>query len=126
MPAELVLIVHFLWALWMVSGVAVAAAGFVWPRVWGWRVFRTLHVIGLAGTASVPLWSREGLCPLTLLEWELGNGDNGSPRSFIIRMMSDILYIDVSPITLSIVTALAAVFTLVVFFVRPPWRFAGR
>ncbi|GAB4316105.1 MAG: hypothetical protein Kow0074_03990 [Candidatus Zixiibacteriota bacterium] len=110
----------------MVSGVAIAAGGFVWPRVWGWRVFRTLHLIGLMGTASVPLWSREGLCPLTLLEWELGNAAGGAPRSFIIRLLSEILYVDVSPVTLSIVTGLGAVFTLVMYWARPPWRIHAR
>lgn len=126
MTTDLVLVVHFLWFLWMVSGVVVAVAGFVWPRVWGWRVFRSLHVVGLIGTASVPLWAERGLCPLTLLEWELADRGSGGPDSFIIRMMSDILYVDISPTTLSIATAFAALITIVVFVMRPPWRYRRR
>ncbi len=126
MTTDVVLVVHFLWLLWMISGVLVAVAGFVWRRVWGWHVFRTLHVIGLLGTASVPLWAERGLCPLTLLEWELADGGSGAAESFIIRMMSDILYVDISPTTLSIATAFAALITIVVYVARSPWRYRRR
>jgi hypothetical protein len=129
LSAQVVLVIHFVWAVWMVSGVLVALAGFIWRRVWGWRVFRTLHMIGLAGTATVPLWAQSGICPLTILEWRLeqnGSGTADAPRSFIINLLSDILYLDISPITLSIVTALAALITIVMFVARPPWRFKAK
>jgi hypothetical protein len=123
--ADLFLAIHFLWALWMVTGVALALAGFRWPRLWGWRTFRIAHLIGLLGTATVPVWAN-GVCPLTTWEWGLrataGLGSPARAEPFITHWMREILFIDVSPVALSVIAALGATATLAIFVWHPPWR----
>jgi len=109
----------------MIAGALLALAGFRWPRLWGWRVFRISHLIGLAGTATTPFWAN-GLCPLTEWEWQLRADTAGQippDESFIIHWMSEVLFVDVDPLTLSLITGAVALTTLVIFILRPPWRY---
>jgi hypothetical protein len=125
LTANLILIAHFTWAIWMVSGAVLAVLGFRWRRFWGWRVFRITHLIGLVLTATTPFWA-DGICPLTRWEWQLRSTSGQaveSGESFIIHWMSEILFIDVDPFILSLVTGVVALTTLVIFILRPPWRF---
>lgn len=121
--ANLILIAHFTWAVWMIAGVVLAVAGFRWRRLWQWRVFRFAHLTGLVGTATVPFWA-EGICPLTTWEWTLRppTGRLGGDDSFIIHWVRETLFLDVDPLILSLVTGAAALATLVIFIFRPPWR----
>ncbi len=121
--ANLLLIIHFAWAAWMISGVVLAVLGFRWPRLWEWRTFRIAHLIGLVATATTPFWPG-GLCPLTIWEWQLRHGQGDSPQihSFIIHWLSKLLYWDVDPLLLSILSAFGAVVTVVIFYLRPPWK----
>ena len=123
---EAVLVVHFLWAVWMILGVVLAVAGYRWHRLWRWRVFRITHLLGLLGTATVPVWGA-GLCPLTSLEWRLRTGGHeaeaiASQESFVIRILEDVLYLEVDPLILSLVTAAGAIVTVVICILHPPWR----
>jgi len=121
---DLVLAVHFAWTAWMISGVILALAGFVWPRVWRWRVFRILHLAGIAATATVPMWAG-GVCPLT--RWEADAlGNSAAPEPFLIPWMRRALYWDVSPVVLSLLVAVGAAITLAVFIAHPPKRGAAR
>jgi len=123
---DIVLFAHFLWAAWMVIGVGLAVAGFRWPRLWRWRVFRITHLLGLLGTATVPLWG-EGICPLTRWEGRLRTaespqGSASAPESFLLRLLTEVLYLDVDPLVLSLITAAGALVTVSIFVFRPPWR----
>jgi len=118
---QFILAIHLAWAIWMICGVVLAVAGLRWRRFLRWRVFRTLHLIGLLFTATVPLWA-SGVCPLT--RWEDAfsrSAGSGAPEPFLARLMADILYVDIEPTILSVVTAFGALVTLVIFIVRPPW-----
>jgi hypothetical protein len=122
--ADAILVTHFAWAAWMVSGFVLAVLGFKWIRLWRWRVFRISHLIGLAATATTPFWAG-GICPMTEWEWYLGTAErSGSApsESFIIHWINEILYLDVDPLTLSLVTGAVALTTLIIFILRPPWR----
>jgi hypothetical protein len=121
--ANLLLVIHFAWVAWMISGIIIAIFGFRWPRLWEWRIFRIAHLIGLVGTASTPLWPG-GLCPLTIWEWQLrdSGGDIIKRQSFIIHWLHEMLYWDVDPIILSMISAIGAVLTVVIFILRPPWK----
>lgn len=121
--ANVILIVHFTWAAWMVSGIVLALLGFHWPRLWEWRVFRTAHLIGLIATASTPFWPG-GTCPLTIWEWQLRNAGTtaAEPQSFIIHWLDKLLFWNVDPIILSLISAAGALATIVIFIMRPPWR----
>ena len=123
---DTVVLAHFLWATWMVLGVGLAIAGFRWPRLWRWRVFRLTHLVGLLGTATVPIWGK-GICPLTRWEGRLrgsesGLGSDAVPDSFLIRLLNDVLYLDVDPLILSLITAAGALLTVLIFVFHPPWR----
>jgi hypothetical protein len=121
--ADTIFLVHFAWAVWMVVGIALSFAGFFYPRVWDWRAFRIAHLVGILFTASTPLWG-EGFCPLTEWEWQLRQAlgtAQDQPRSFILRLLHDLLYWDVDPLVLSLVTGAAALATVVIFILRPPW-----
>ena len=117
--ATAILLVHLAWAVWMVSGVALAVAGFRWATLWRWRVFRIAHLIGLLLTATVPIWNRS-TCPLTEWEWALAPSGAGDMEPFLARAIRAVLYIDLSPMVLSVITILGAVLTLVIFIQHPP------
>ena len=90
--ADLVLVVHFAYVLFVVGGLLAIwigyALGWCWVRNW-W--FRVLH---LAAIALVALEALIGvLCPLTLLEDWLRPG-NEAGASFIQRWVSALLYYD--------------------------------
>ncbi len=121
--ANVILIVHFAWAAWMISGVVLALLGFRWPRLWKWKVFRTAHLIGLVATATTPFWPGN-TCPLTIWEWKLRGDGTGiaEPHSFIIHWLDKLLFWNVDPLILSLVSALGALATVVIFITRSPWK----
>jgi len=119
--ANFILVVHFIWAVWMISGIALAFLGFRWPHLWEWKTFRTAHLIGLVATATTPFWPG-GTCPLTIWEWKLRGGGTAEPHSFIIHWLDKLLFWDVDPLILSLISALGALATVAIYFLRPPWR----
>lgn len=119
------LIVHMLWTAWMALGVILAIAAYWKPGLWRMPVFRTTHLIGLLATASVPIWSG-GVCPVTNWEWAADHHDLGAPEPFLVRLIRGVLYLDVPPWVLSIVTAVCALFCVVVYFKHPPWQRPSR
>lgn len=118
---QVLLVVHLLWAAWMVTGVVLSVLGLRFRRLLRFGVMRTAHLAGLLATATVPLWNR-GICPLTEWEWLVGGDPAVDRSSFVIRLLSSILYLDVSPTVLTVLTALGAVLTFVVYVWYPPWK----
>jgi hypothetical protein len=89
--ADCVLVVHLLFVLFVVGGMAAiwggAAAGWRWIRG---RPFRVAH---LAATTFVAAESLLGvMCPLTV--WEDALRGAPAPRSFMARWLHRILYYD--------------------------------
>jgi hypothetical protein len=121
--ANILLVIHFAWALWMVSGVLIALLGFLWSRLWTWRRFRIAHLIGLVLTATTPLWPG-GTCPLTIWEWQLRAAGSPvtQPESFIIHWIREVLFWDVDPAILTMISATGAAAAAILFFFRPPWK----
>ncbi len=117
---DIILFVHLAWATTMVAGFVLAVLGIFWPRLRGFVVFRTAHVIGIMLTASVPLWS--GLCPLTIWEYSLRGDRPDASRSFLADLASDILYVNVPIWVITLVTTVVAVSTVILYIVYPPWR----
>lgn len=101
--------------------------GFRFRVLWRFRIWRTAHLIGLLATATVPLWNR-GICPLTEWEWRQEAAARGfwGGESFIVGLLHDLLYLDVSPMVLSVATALGAAVTLWIYLSHPPWKIPVR
>ena len=79
-------------------------------------------------TATTPFWA-DGICPLTSWEWEfrLASGQLAEEsESFIIHWINEVLFIDVDPLLLSLVTGVVALITLIIFILRPPWRYCSK
>ena len=127
LTANFILVIHFAWVVWMIAGILLAVLGFRWPRLWGWRIFRIAHLVGLIGTATVPFWAG-GICPLTTLDWQMRSPDpaSGEPQPFLVYWLDRLLYWDVDPLVLSLAIAAGALLTVIVFILHPPWRYRGK
>ncbi len=86
--ADLVLVVHFLFVLFVVGGLAAIVAG---ARQWAWVRNRAFRLVHLAAIVFVAAESLLGIaCPLTLWEDALRGG--GPARSFVGRWVAWLLY----------------------------------
>ena len=124
--SDVLVVVHVLWAAFMVGGFLLGAAA-IWRHSWRrWLVFRTVHVIGIVFTASVPLWA--GICPVTT--WEnalrLRTGADAIPHSFLAYYAHRILYLDVPAWAITGCTTLVAIGSVALFFIFPPWKKPGQ
>jgi len=84
-------------------------------------VFRSLHLLGIFYVASLSILGK--YCPLTILENELRSRYAMSSvysGSFIVHYLEKLVYPDVNPLVIQIPTVFIAVFTIVVFIVKPP------
>ncbi|MBI3918644.1 MAG: DUF2784 domain-containing protein [Betaproteobacteria bacterium] len=87
--ADLVLIVHFAFVLFVVGGLALiligAAAGWQWVRNFWFRIAHLAAIAFVAVESLVGVW-----CPLTV--WEDALRGTGSDMSFIARWVRAILF----------------------------------
>jgi len=117
--ADLVLVVHFLFVIFVVGGFLAVLLG-AW-RGWVWvrhRCFRQLH---LAAIGFVALTSTAGyICPLTILEDRL-RGVSAAPRQgFIARWISHLLYYDFPEWVFTSVYLLFGLLVLATYWLVPP------
>ncbi len=122
--ADLVLVLHFAFVLFIVGGFALILAGAAFS--WAWvrnRTFRTLH---LAAIAFVTAESVAGIaCPLTLWEDALRHA-GASGRSFIGRWLERLLYYDFSEQTFMVIYVLFAIVVALTWRLVPPRRSSRR
>jgi uncharacterized protein DUF2784 len=88
--ADLVLVVHVLFVVFIVGGLAAVVVG---ARRWPWvrnRAFRIAHLAAIAAVAAEALLGIA--CPLTVWEDALRGG--GPARSFVGRWAARLLYYD--------------------------------
>ncbi len=123
--ADIILILHLLWIVFMLIGfVFTFYAVFLTKNknFMDWRVFRTLHLCGIFYVSSLNILDQ--YCPLTILENHLRMRYSQNPLypdSFlIVYYIEKLVYPDVNPLIIQIPTLSIAIFTLVVFIVRPP------
>ena len=89
-------------------------------------LFRTLHLLGIAYVSILAILGK--YCPLTIWENSLRakyDLDLTYPGSFTIHYVERLVYPDINPLIICIPTAFIAIFTLVVFIIRPPKRIKG-
>jgi len=120
--AEIVLIIHFLWILFMLFGFVYNVVGLFFNKnllknFW----LRTIHLFGILYVASLAILDK--YCPLTVLESKLRQKFEPNfinPESFIIYYLEKIVYPNINPIIIIIPTVLIAVFSLIVYIAKPP------
>lgn len=121
--ADLILIVHFAFVLFVVGGLpaiwAGAAMRWRWVRSQRFRIAHLAAIVFVAGEALAGVW-----CPLTL--WEDALRGSGGDKSFIARWLHRILFYDFpdwvfTVIYIAFTAAVAATFWLV-----PPERQSRR
>jgi hypothetical protein len=116
--ANLVLVLHFLYVLFVVGGLLLIWLGYALS--WSWVRRRWIRVLHLAASGVVGLEAVAGIvCPLTVLEDALRNSGNQA-GGFLQRWVSALLYWDWP---LWVFTALYVAFTVVVattFVLLPP------
>jgi hypothetical protein len=116
--ADVVLVVHFAFVLFVVGGfaliVAGAAAGWRWIRN---RAFRYAHLAAIVFVAAEALVG--AACPLTVWEYWLRSGSPDGP-SFVGRWVSRLLYYDLPEWVFTIAYVLFAIAVAVTLWLVPP------
>ena len=105
----------------MLAGFLLTFCGFFWKKFFDWWLFRALHLCGIAYVGLLAVLRQ--YCPLTMLENALRVGYDSQlryPGSFIVHYIEKLVYLAVSPLVILIPTVIIAVFTVVVFIIRPP------
>ena len=118
--ADVVLVVHFAFVLFVVGGLAAvwigAAAGWRWVRNFWFRVAHLAAIVYVTGESLLGIW-----CPLTVWEAALRGGQ--AQKSFVAQWVHRLMFYDLSE---NVFTALYVAFALLVaaswIFVRPAKR----
>ncbi len=119
--ADLIVVVHLAWILFMLEGFILTLRGFFHKEFFERWLFRTAHLLGIAYVSTLALMGR--YCPLTVWENTLRAKYDPSlnyPGSFMIYYFEKFVYPDVNPLIIQIPTTFIAVFTVVVFIIKPP------
>ena len=121
--ADIIVVIHFAWISFMLIGFILTLCGPFYKRFFDWWLFRTLHLFGIVYVGLLALL-RE-YCPLTILENMLRQKYNPElryPGSFLVHYIEKLVYPDVNPSIILIPTAIIALFTVVVFIIKPPTK----
>lgn len=133
--ADLIVVIHLFWIVFMVWGFLLTLKASVCLyilkrnvenslRFFDRYIFRTAHLGGIVFVALLVLLNT--YCPLTIAENLLLRRYNPSltyPGSFIIHYVEKIVYPDVDPSILYTATLIVALFTLIMFILKPPKAF---
>jgi len=120
--ADAIIVVHFLFILFMLLGFLLTAYALVFRQKFFDRwLFRSLHLLGIFYVASLSIMGK--YCPLTILENELRLKYEASSAYcgyFTVHYLERLVYPDINPLVIQIPTVFLAIFTIVVFIIRPP------
>ena len=122
--ADIILMVHLFWIVFMLIGFVLTFCTVFLSKnkkfLDRW-VFRTLHLLGIFYVGSLNVLDK--YCPVTIFENYLRmkySQTSVYPDSFfIVYYIEKLVYPDVNPLIIQIPTLFIAVFTLIVFVVRP-------
>jgi hypothetical protein len=116
--ADLVLVVHFAFVLFVVGGFALilagAAFGWRWIRNRGFRYAHLAAIVFVAAEALVGV-----ACPLTVWEYALRHASPDGP-SFVARWVSRLLYYDLPEWVFATAYVLFAIAVAVTLWLVPP------
>lgn len=120
--ADAIIVLHFLYILFMLLGFLLTGyALFFREKFFDRWLFRSLHLLGIFYVVSLSILGK--YCPLTILENELRlryEVYSVYSGSFIVHYLEKLVYPDVNPLVIQIPTVFLAMFTIVVFIIKPP------
>jgi hypothetical protein len=119
--ADLVVVVHFGYVVFVVVGLAAIVLGILLRWQWVRNFwFRTVHFAMIAVVAMESLCGI--LCPLTEWEDRLRElaGEPNEPNSFIGRWVHELLFVDASPAVLAVCYCLFGSAVLLALILAPP------
>jgi len=115
--ADIVLVVHFAFVLFVVGGLALiwfgAAAGWAWVRSFWFRVGHLGAIVFVAAEAIAGIW-----CPLTIWEAELRG--TRADKSFVAQWVHQILFYDFPPWVFTTAYILFALLVALTLWLIPP------
>lgn len=115
--ADLILVVHFAFVLFVVAGLPLvwigAARGWRWVHNRGLRIAHLAAILVVSAEAAAGIW-----CPLTL--WEDALRGSGSERSFVARWIHAVLFYDLPPWVFTVAYLLYALLVALTWWRVPP------
>ncbi|MBX3661748.1 MAG: DUF2784 domain-containing protein [Burkholderiales bacterium] len=115
--ADLILVVHFAFVLFVVAGLPLvwigAARGWRWVRNRGLRIAHLAAILVVSAEAAAGIW-----CPLTL--WEDALRGSGSERSFVARWIHAVLFYDLPSWVFTVAYLLYALLVALTWWRVPP------
>lgn len=110
LAADIVVLIHFLWILFLIFGSLLGVR---------YKALKILHIAGLGFAFMIQIlgW----YCPLTYLEVWLRQQHGPSLSyigSFIIHYVEKLIYIELSPTIIFVLTAMLCVFNVYVYVTR--------
>ena len=132
--ADLVVLIHFAWILFILWGFILTVCNSIFVYVlptakdrgtaffdrW---IFRTIHLGGIVYVALLTALGK--YCPLTIMENKLRRQYNTEliyPGSFVVHYIEKIVYPEINFLLFLIPTIIIAVFTVLMFIIRPPLK----
>jgi hypothetical protein len=130
--ADLVVLIHFTWILFVLWGFILTVCNSVSIYVlrrakdssraffdrW---IFRTIHLAGIVYVTILTVLGK--YCPLTILENKFRQQYNPEltyPGSFVVHYIERIVYPDANFLLFVIPTTIIALFSILMFMVKPP------
>ncbi len=119
--AEVIMIIHLLWIMFMILGFVYNIVGLFNKKLFKNFWIRTLHLLGILYVAGLYVFDK--YCPLTILEAKFRQKFDptfSQPDSFIIFHLEKIIYPKINPIFIIVPTIFIAVFSLFLYIMYPP------
>ncbi len=130
--ADLLVVIHFIWILFMLWGFILTLSGSFTlyflhtaaerrPSFFDRWLFRTIHLSGILYVAVLTIFGK--YCPLTIWENQLRARHAPHlkyPASFVIHYIEKLVYPDADFLLFVIPTMIIALFTLIMFVLKPP------
>lgn len=119
LAADLILLLHFAFVLFVVGGLALTwigyAAGWAWVRNFKFRALHLAAIVFVAGQALAGV-----MCPLTI--WEDALRGVASDKGFIARWVHALMFYSAPPWVFTLLYVAFALVVAATFWLIPPRR----
>lgn len=124
--ADIIIILHFFWILFMLVGFVFTFYNVFFSkskRFLNWWLFRIVHLCGIVYVGFLAVLGE--YCFLTILENFLRTKYEPELEyrsSFIVHYIEKLVYPEINPLIILIPTMVIALFTFVIFIIKPPMK----